>query len=274
MPKKIDYKEYFVAFLDILGFKEVVLSRKQADQNKIAKYFDVVEMTVHKLKENSEKSELGFIIISDSVILSMPSGHNEEENIDALRQLCIAVGVIQSELLKNKLWLRGGISNGLAYFDYQRNIVVGPGYINAYTLESNSAIFPRVILDNQLIPYLKFQSAQEMIEIVNLKPYGGLHYKNWNTNILFDWNEKHINKKNFTQDAALFIDYIPQAISKWDNVDSIVEGIRENIYLNEKIYNKYRWAIEYLKICLIKYKFDHQPETLLVTRKLTELSFL
>jgi hypothetical protein len=274
MDEEFHYDEYFVAFLDILGFKDLVFSNLKKDKRRIAKYFSIVETTVSRLKASSEKINLGFQIISDSVILSMPNTGEKEDRIEKLKHLCIAVGRIQSELVKGNLWLRGGISNGLAYFDYQKNIVLGKGYINAYQLESTSAVYPRVILDNKLIPSLECVAAQELIDKINGKSNGGL-YKNWSTNILFDWNcSKYVIKNHFNQDVALFIDYLPQSILKPKDFDNIIESIRENIYKDEKIYLKYRWVVEYLKICCEDYIEKNSTESVIYKSKLRALNYL
>lgn len=145
--KDIKYSKYYVAYLDVLGFKDLVFSKLKKDKNTIEIYFGLIESVTSKLKKIKRKQKLGSIVISDSVILSVPHGINLRENIHNLRQLCLAVGIIQLALARRNIWLRGGITSGNAYFNPDENAIVGPAYINAYLLEGK-AIYPRVILDN------------------------------------------------------------------------------------------------------------------------------
>ncbi len=58
-----------------------------------------------------------YITISDSIILSVEHGIDKEANIHRLKNLCVAVGLIQSSLALKNIWLRGGISSGEAFFN-------------------------------------------------------------------------------------------------------------------------------------------------------------
>lgn len=81
-------------------------------------------------------------MISDSIIMSIEQGKSKYQKLNALRSLCIAVGLIQRRLAKINFWLRGGISSGKAYFDSVTKQIVGPAYIKAYLLEEEMAIYP------------------------------------------------------------------------------------------------------------------------------------
>lgn len=53
---------------------------------------------------------------------------------------------------KRDLFFRVAITEGLLYYDDTMNFVFGSGLIRAYELESNEAIFPRVIIEDRLRP--------------------------------------------------------------------------------------------------------------------------
>lgn len=138
------YKESYVAFLDVLGFKDMVM--KQND-NKLVTYFNEVNNVIDELKRIDRKKDIGYIVISDSIILTVEKVLDPEKNIKILRQICIAVSKIQKRLALNDIWIRGAISSGKTYFDQNNNQIVGPAYIDSYLLENELAIYPRVILD-------------------------------------------------------------------------------------------------------------------------------
>ncbi len=116
----IDYKDSYVAFLDILGFESLVRSKKPESKEKIEVYFNLINNAVSQLKEVPGKRNIGTIIISDSVILSVPKSTNNNDNIEILRQLLIAIRYIQFNLALSNVWLRGGVSSGDAILAHMK----------------------------------------------------------------------------------------------------------------------------------------------------------
>jgi hypothetical protein len=258
--ENISYEKSYVAFLDVLGFKNLVMSNKKKDKVKLEQYFGIVNSAIEYLKGIPSKKNIRSIIISDSVILSVPHGQNNQENIDKLRHLCVAVGLIQQYLALKNIWLRGAISSGDTYFNSEKGQIVGPAYINSYLLEGSIAISPRVVLDSKIIEELEFSSATEFIDSMNKMDYGGLSYKNWGSSILHSWH--YPDGKLVTlieQDIALFIDYLsPVVESNGRRLLKIIENIESNMYKNTTTYKKFRWVADYLKsICIKESKNDN-----------------
>ncbi len=252
----ITYKESYVAFLDVLGFKNMVFSQ---DNAKLKQYFGVVNSVIEYLKDIEAKRNIGSIIISDSIILTVPHGRTKEENIEILRSLCIAVGLIQQNLALKDIWLRGAISSGKTYFNSNNNQIVGPAYINAYLLEEKLAIHPRVILDSKIITELGFSTAMDFIQALNQSD--SLYYTNWGKRILFNWNSLPPQNRvdEIKQDVPLFIDYLSSLFDKTEKekILRIVGNIEANIYKDVNIYKKYRWVTDYFKTLLISAEFGH-----------------
>ncbi len=247
--KDIQYRDSYVAFLDVLGFKNLVFSQNQEDKAKLEHYFGIVNEAIKYLKEIPAKSEIGSIIISDSIILSVNKSGNNDQDINILRHLCVAVGLIQMHLALKNIWLRGAISSGKAYFDSLNNQIVGPAYINAFLLEENLAINPRVLLDNRIIEELKFSSSSEFIDEVNRAEKGGLNFSNWGSSVLFKWSFPDGKPVTTLQnDVPLFIDYLaPIAEKNGQELVQLIENIENSIYKETRTYNKYRWIVNYLK---------------------------
>lgn len=246
--KQIEYAECFVAFLDVLGFKKLVFSSKQEDRKKIEEYFGLIEGVTSELKQIKSKKQLGSLIISDSVILSIPVENDSFDKIDKLRHLCVAVGKIQSTLAMKGVWLRGAISSGQAYFDPEKNNIVGKAYIDAYLLEQSKAIFPRVIIDHKIINELGKNSSQDLIDEINNKNNGGLVFSNWHTDILFDWEKNQQIDGKVEQDVAMFIDYLSLAIDDLTILKKLINNIEKMIYSDNSIYSKFKWVMNYLLV--------------------------
>lgn len=228
----ITYHPSYVAFLDVLGFETLVRSNRSVDKKKINTYFHSINTEIENLKRIKIKEGIGFLVISDSVILSVRKSGDVEKDREIIRQLCVAIQKIQLQLALKDIWLRGGISSGNAYFDEKKGQIVGQAFINAYQLERRIAVYPRVVLDSKLIAELNFTSADEMISTIN-------------ENVLFTWGAgNHV--ANFKKDVALFIDYLAPSFKKPRDLETVVKNIQNNIYSNAEHYSKYRWVADYL----------------------------
>ena len=242
----IDYSKYFVAFLDVLGFQKLVFSKKPDDKFKIEEYLMVIKEITSDLEFVKATQGLKSIIISDSIILSVPFENAISDALSQLRHLCIAIGKIQFKLALDNIWLRGAISCGDSYFNETDNQVIGPAYATSYLLEEN-AIYPRVILDNKIINELEMDSAQSLIDAVNKKNNGGLEFSNWQPDkILFEWQDDAIANSKIKKDVACFIDYLLPSTYDHSAYFTIVNHIRSSIYSDPKVYSKFRWVADYL----------------------------
>ena len=238
----IKYEKSYVAFLDVLGFKNLVFSKKAEDKEKIELYFEVVNSAIKYLESIPSKKDIGSIVISDSIILSVPFGNSDEENLQHLRHLFVAVGLIQIGLALSDIWIRGAISSGDAYFDIKKNQVVGDAYINAYLLEESLAITPRIIIDNKIIQELKFKNAKEFIDKVNSE-----RFNNWGECILYTWDDKHSDSIKLEKDIPLFIDYLDFTLyfKSEEHISTLIENIEKNMYHSTKLYKKFKWVTDY-----------------------------
>lgn len=235
----VKYKKGFVAFIDLLGFKEMIYNANPVNNEKVENYLNIVDEQLKKLDElNNFKS----IVISDSIILSMEISENDiDGNIGTLSLLCNAIKIIQQNLAKKDIWIRGAISYGDIYFDNERKQVIGEGYINAYLLESNYAIYPRVILDNKIVKFLQFKSSEDCISGIN----------GFGEKILYSWKrnassivdiDKVIN--GIKKDIPLFIDFI-EGLNE-SEIYEISLLIISNANKNIKTYPKYLWLAQYI----------------------------
>lgn len=239
----IDFKEEsYVAFLDVLGFKNMI---SEKNENKINMYFGLVNSAIVYLKSIVEKKEIGSLVISDSIILTVPCDSNLREDIKNFKNLCLAVSIIQQTLAFKDIWIRGAISFGGTYFNIEKNQIIGKGFINAYLLEEKMAIYPRVIIDTKVIDKLGFNDAGLFIHAMNQN-----NYKNWSSSILYSW-ELNESKYVVEKDLPLFIDYFDfsvnfNEIDNKDYVEKIIFNIKKNIYKDNGLYYKYKWVSKYL----------------------------
>ena len=149
----LQYKDRIVAFLDILGWKQAVLSTSNGDGSVVK----VLGKTLAQLQGvtghfNSLKRLLpenkkwpGDPIMtqfSDCLVLSV---ENDSHGKDALQN---ALFILTSNLIQFGFLLRGGVTRGNLFHD--GGLTFGPALIEAYELESKVASAPRVILSKDL----------------------------------------------------------------------------------------------------------------------------
>lgn len=134
-------KIHFVAFLDILGFKSIV---ERETQNGTGEYLEKL-LRCHQKCTDIFKSDpnLSIIQFSDSVVISRPYEAAE------FRQFVTSIAKYQRYLLDEELLCRGGIAVNQHFTN--GTFTFSAGLIDAYTVESTTARFPRVVISPDVI---------------------------------------------------------------------------------------------------------------------------
>lgn len=136
-----EYQNCYVAFLDIMGFKELV---RKSSCDEIKSIFQEIEKE-YVFRCDGEHvvnvEDFHTYIMSDSICLYICS--NIKNSLTYLISMCLS---FQYRLLMRDkpILLRGGIAQGDIYFD--GTTVFGKGLVDAYVLESNNAVVPRIII--------------------------------------------------------------------------------------------------------------------------------
>ena len=124
----------YVAFLDILGFKNKLKSMTQQEAKKYIGDFSAI---VYSIFQSTDSVVNGYIV-SDSVIL-----HTSDTKLESLQSIITTVDAIcKNEFAQNGILIRGAIAKG--EFDkmpamelpkLQKQLIVGQAYVDAYLLE-------------------------------------------------------------------------------------------------------------------------------------------
>jgi hypothetical protein len=83
------YSNYFTAYIDVLGFKEMV--RGKSPQS-VDSYFETVIQTIDELRARDGKQEIRSVLISDAVLIALKS---EQYSQEVFGNLLVAVAEIQ-----------------------------------------------------------------------------------------------------------------------------------------------------------------------------------
>lgn len=234
-PDNPSLLESIVCFTDILGFSNLIINRANQQHG------DILLKNLHKILKIQyglirEVNPYGhFKTFTDNIILAYPMFQDGEAQSGSLFMSFIDY---QLEMILNGYFLRGGISLGEYYGD--DDFAYGPALIEAYTLESSKANYPRVILSNKIV---------EMVgEHINY--YEPLQYSPQFSHIIKD------------EDGICFINYLYGLHEKFnsedesgENFDSYVNQLKKHkaIVMNKlqefstepRFYAKYEWVAQY-----------------------------
>lgn len=148
MERKREYTEHYVAFIDILGFKDLLDNKESCDA--IFSVFQcLMDNSQTKMFYNGEDisafDHVKHYIMSDSIVLYIRA--DIEEAFFALVGTCL---YLQKSLLyrQKPVLVRGGIAKGPLFVEEQ--IIFGKGLSDAYIIESTSAIYPRIVFNKRL----------------------------------------------------------------------------------------------------------------------------
>lgn len=250
----IEYSDCFVAFLDILGFKKIVYNTK-GNSKLLNDLIDALKINYKFTKSNQKETTEGKIDIrsyffSDSFVFMI------KEKEKHLPHLFLIIRFLQDRLGENGLCLRGAITRGEMYWPKKKeNILLGLAMIEAYNLESQIAIYPRIVVIESLFNYITDKevpaeplgpSGEKLKEFIKRDKDGVYFFDILNSEIIRKKGEKiesDEGKKTFS------IQWDPNDTSNYDSVienvqDVVVENIKNE---DKKIRQKYEWLKSYLE---------------------------
>gem|GEM_PF-2003931 len=248
-----EYEYQYVAFLDMLGFKSICGEGK-LNCSQIKAVFNDIELLKMQFNNFSKLilpedfyQKTDFTIMSDSIVISAP-----HSDLGLLFILYLS-SIIQNMLLQNGILLRGGIAEG-EHFKLD-NIMFGPALICAYSIESNMAVYPRIVLSDSIVSSLiekgvfNKKSVQDYIA----------KYKNGNENP-DDKNDDAVTTQIKllvtvgSEDSFCFVNQFNtielMSLSK-EKKDKIASVINEGLSNQDNgIIAKYHWLDNHYKKCM------------------------
>ena len=157
-----DYEECIVTFLDILGFRDLVTRRSAGEIRKVLNVFRQEARPYSPYKDEEQEdpkkrrliSEVHMEIVSDAIVRARTiyteyqDGALFHELMDLLHTqvACIWDGIL----------VRGAVT--IDYIHVGKDLkgpLFGPGLISAYLIEENKAIYPRIVMEEDIIKRLK-----------------------------------------------------------------------------------------------------------------------
>lgn len=241
------YEERVVAFIDILGFKNIVdktvgedgiENEKKIDE--ILEAFQVISNIVHPDEWLTQHGSTKMVsIFSDSIIISF----NAKDQAEVFHTLLELLWV-QMELIKYGFLCRGAVTYGKLI--HQENYAFGPAFIEAYILESKAALYPRIIL------------SEEIIHIGKIN-HGHQHFEE-------DEEEYIKNLLGVDSDGLYYIDYFLNACSEFDwpecEFPLYLEKLKEIVHEGLAVSRKYNRVDLRIKFQWLKMRYNEMVKSL------------
>ena len=224
----IEYKFHFVAFIDILGYSDIIInSTEKSAIKEISRFSTLFEeaKSIISKQYSWEKDKFSIKFFSDCFCISILA---DILNADAFFQL---IARIQKEFVRDRMLVRGAVTIG-NHFE-NNSIIFSEALIEAYQIESKQAIFPRITISKKIKDFIFENGTEEDI----------IWFKD-----IYCWKDN--------QDNQLFIDYLnfmpynkksePNHNGK-DLLDHkrFIESNLDKYAGNKNIYEKFQWLANY-----------------------------
>jgi hypothetical protein len=244
------YEDRVLAFIDVLGFSEAVKNtikndtEDETETNKIDNLIKNLQWDLNFDKDEEGKHFNSKVVsqFSDSLIISYLM--TEEAGIF---KILLDLLYICATALYNGFLLRGAVVCDKVYHIEKK--VFGPALVKAYEMEKNLAIYPRIILDDNIISiamtyHLKDHDSETEINHINeliLKDFDGLNYINY-----FDAIESELDAG--FEEMPEYLDNLRNIIKKMEEIDKF------------SVKSKYLWLKEKYNFVITNYKKNYDNE--------------
>ncbi|SDA20422.1 hypothetical protein SAMN05216315_11374 [Nitrosospira sp. Nsp18] len=150
----MNYENRVVAYIDIIAFKSLLDQTVKDNQDDIEKIKQIIlaydlikeileeDAALNKLLAN--KSSRQVTIFSDLIVISFKADEPAEVFYTLLQIKHIIMGLLNLGFL-----CRGAVTKGKLI--HKKEYVFGPALVEAYLLETKAALYPRVILEREIV---------------------------------------------------------------------------------------------------------------------------
>ena len=234
-----------IAFVDILGFKELVRNAKNEGTSQklftdfhqvLSTWFNRIEDLDKRMFIEGKKDSYKIRIFTDCILIGCPirkSGRNSNfiEGCNEFYEILSMLYIYQAEMVNHGYFIRGAIAVDELYMDDV--IIYGNSVTEAYETESKQAKYPRIILS---------KSAEAMFMQID-KSFSNQEHENYLNPYL-----------NRDSDGQLFLNYLEsikigesdyQFVGELEKHKQMVETNLSKYHDNPHILEKYIWVANY-----------------------------
>jgi len=228
-----------VTFLDILGYAEMAQTSNEVLQGLREALEEAGEILSGKgIYDERYIRPYSIKVFTDNIVLGWPIPVEHPLYGDGERELgytFLNVALYQLMMAVRGYFVRGGLSVGPYYMD--ESVVFGPALVEAYGLESKTAVYPRVVLS---------KDARDLA-LHHCTYYRPNDSAPQNTELLVD------------SDGLCFVDYLRASVGHFDDARVGIEWLKKQLGAhksqieknleahrsNRRVWDKYAWLGRY-----------------------------
>lgn len=156
------YQDRIVAFIDILDFASKIKRSvsSEAELNKVCEAIFSIKGYIKEAQSEFDLPDTSNITqFSDSVVISL-----KMEDSYTMLSIFQLLKKIQVNLIRENILLRGGIVKGALI--HTKDLLLGPGLVNAYYLESKCAQYPRIVIEPKVLwQFARVKGKKKMLRL-------------------------------------------------------------------------------------------------------------
>ena len=219
------YTNNLIAYLDVLGIKQLIADNRKGNEHIAIDKIEEMRKIVGTSSNISSIEELNYLHISDSFVFVC-----KPKSVISLIEL---LATIQTRIINEcKFLLRGAITVGDTIIREDGKFIIGPAYIQAFQLQEDNAIYPRIIADKGVIKQLNKSKASidKYLQQDSDKEYFVDYIKVY-------MNREELKKKDITI-----------RLRRENNFSFLKKSFAEHYKnSNHNISQKYGWTMQYYK---------------------------
>ncbi|MBK7243856.1 MAG: hypothetical protein IPH98_08350 [Saprospiraceae bacterium] len=190
--KNLENHQSIVAFIDILGFKEIVKeNNKSKDYNILNQLKEALHLSINKsivvmkewlkafgeIENENLDAKLKYRQFSDNLYFSFDYKDDKSDYELAVYLVTSIAAFYQRNMLSKHFYIRGGIADGQNYCD--EHMIFSSALIKAYEFETRTAIYPRIIIDPKILKSLpKDNIINKLLPNIFVMDWAGLIFLN------------------------------------------------------------------------------------------------
>jgi hypothetical protein len=273
--KNLENHQSIVAFIDILGFKEIVKeNNKSKDYNILNQLKEALHLSINKsivvmkewlkafgeIENENLDAKLKYRQFSDNLYFSFDYKDDKSDYELAVYLVTSIAAFYQRNMLSKHFYIRGGIADGQNYCD--EHMIFSSALIKAYEFETRTAIYPRIIIDPKILKSLpKDNIINKLLPNIFVMDWAGLIFLNPFkiitsvnnilaqfpniSNDLIKIKNKNISLLTLEDTLSLEPDISDEILAK--NVKDNLELMLRKYKKIPEFYEKYLWLKEFLQ---------------------------
>lgn len=157
--QRICTRKYYIAYMDILGYKEYLKNRPEDSERYLHTILDAIENTkgsIQRFRKAKKvfhvQGEIQIKVFSDNIVVCLPVQSERNEIRKAILFLITVASIQTALVLTHRLIVRGGITVGELFIN--KDLVFGQGLVEAVALEEENE-YPCISISSSFQHHLR-----------------------------------------------------------------------------------------------------------------------